>query len=278
MKYFPKSRIITNQKTSVDKLSTPNGTPYTGQYYTNFKGESFTGADPKGRSVPLTNNNANTVNNNLVQNNESYKPLNLNTNAPLPTNEGKGKGTNCSKEDKIPDSHKNCTCGPPSTSILNEPIIEGKSINAYGGKIKGKKSFIDALEKAIEDLKKQNIDLTLYKDDKEYGIGDTLRPFTVQANKYKDQLTGKYKGANVAHPCQGYHVIGQAVDFAQTTKFRNDILNHGPIYKALYDAGLRRIPNEYWHWGLGETTHDINTYFRVPYKNSPADFEDFTRY
>lgn len=281
MKYFPKSRVITNQKTSVDKLSTPNGTEYTGQYYTTFTGESFTGADPKGRSIPLTNDNANAEKNSFVQSSESYKPVNLNKNVPPPSNENKGKGVKCDKTFPVPDSLEKCTCGPPASSILKEPIIEGKSKNAYGSKIKGKSSFINALENAIETLRKQNIDLTFYVEknqDLGYGIGDTLRPFAVQAKKYKEQTAGTYTGPNVAHPCSGFHVIGQAVDFAQTAKLRRDILNHGPIYKALYDAGLRRVPNEYWHWSIGETIHDINTYFSVPHKNSPADNEDFIKY
>jgi hypothetical protein len=55
MKYFPKSRIITNQTANPGQFKTPNGTNYTGPYYTTFTGESFTGIDPsKGSSIPLT--------------------------------------------------------------------------------------------------------------------------------------------------------------------------------------------------------------------------------
>jgi len=59
---------------------------------------------------------------------------------------------------------------------------------------------------------------------------------------------------NVAHPCQGYHVLGQAVDLVQSENQKNDIASKGPIYQALYATGLRRIPNEWWHWSLGEVS------------------------
>lgn len=55
MKYFPKSRVITNQKSNPGEYKTPSGYDYVGPYYTTFKGESFTGISPtSGSSVPLT--------------------------------------------------------------------------------------------------------------------------------------------------------------------------------------------------------------------------------
>ena len=54
MKYFPKSRILTNQTANPGQFRTPSGKDYTGPYYTTFNGESFTGIDPsKGSSIPL---------------------------------------------------------------------------------------------------------------------------------------------------------------------------------------------------------------------------------
>ena len=54
MKYFPKSRILANQKANPGQFNI-NGKDYSGPYYTTFKGESFTGIDPtKGNSIPLT--------------------------------------------------------------------------------------------------------------------------------------------------------------------------------------------------------------------------------
>jgi hypothetical protein len=54
MKYFPKSRIIYNQKSSLGQFTTPNGKEYVGLYYTTFDGKSFTGANPTvGPSTPL---------------------------------------------------------------------------------------------------------------------------------------------------------------------------------------------------------------------------------
>ena len=55
MKYFPKSRIIPNQKTTPGQFVSADGKEYTGLYYTTFKGESFAGASPtSGSSYPLT--------------------------------------------------------------------------------------------------------------------------------------------------------------------------------------------------------------------------------
>jgi hypothetical protein len=54
MKYFPKSRILTNQTANPGQFKTPNGDNYAGPFYTTFKGESFTGNDPSsGNSTPL---------------------------------------------------------------------------------------------------------------------------------------------------------------------------------------------------------------------------------
>jgi hypothetical protein len=55
MKYFPKSRILTNQTANPNQFRTPDGKDYTGPYYTTFNGESFTGINPSmGSSIPLT--------------------------------------------------------------------------------------------------------------------------------------------------------------------------------------------------------------------------------
>lgn len=54
MKYFPQSRIITNQTANPGQFTTPDGADYTGPYYTTFTGESFTGISPnEGSSTPL---------------------------------------------------------------------------------------------------------------------------------------------------------------------------------------------------------------------------------
>jgi hypothetical protein len=54
MKYFPKSRVIINQKSSPGQFKMANGNEYNGPYYTTFKGESFTGESPtNGFSTPL---------------------------------------------------------------------------------------------------------------------------------------------------------------------------------------------------------------------------------
>ena len=55
MPYYPKSRIIENQKANPGEFSLPNGKEYTGPYYTTFDGKFFTGENPYSlNSQPLT--------------------------------------------------------------------------------------------------------------------------------------------------------------------------------------------------------------------------------
>ena len=143
-------------------------------------------------------------------------------------------------------------------NILDEPIITSEIVpDRYNGFIKGKVSFVKRVEVAYQDLKSQGITLT---------IGDSLRSYETQRSAYMnkgqpgqpkfDRLTNRSK---VAHPCAGYHTEGQAIDIEQTIAQRTDILAHGPIYQALYNAGLRRINREYWHWSLGEASGHSST-------------------
>jgi hypothetical protein len=154
---------------------------------------------------------------------------------------------------------------------LNEKIVKSKIKNVYGGFVEGKESFITKLEKAYDNLLKQGITLS---------IGDSLRSYEFQRSAYikneADKKAGK-KVPNKAHPCNGYHVRGQAFDLAQSLAQKEDIITHGKIYKALYDVGLRRIPNEWWHWSLGEFDHEINKKFSGN-STSPADKDNYTRY
>jgi len=46
MPYYPKSRIIENQKANPGEFTLTNGKDYTGPYYTTFDGKSYTGANP----------------------------------------------------------------------------------------------------------------------------------------------------------------------------------------------------------------------------------------
>lgn len=154
----------------------------------------------------------------------------------------------------IPDTIDKCP--NKLDGVLNEPIIKStKVLNAYKGYIKGKKSFIEKVEKAYDVLLKQGIKLD---------IGDSYRDFGFQKTAYIQNEAVRSTGKKVpykAHPCEGYHVQGQAIDLNQTQPQLNDITSHGKIYKALYDAGLRRIGNEWWHWSIGEATHGINQKF-----------------
>ena len=173
----------------------------------------------------------------------------------------------------------------PVAGELNESVVKSTIVkNAYGGYIQGKISFIAKVEKAYNALKAQGIALE---------IGDSYRSFATQKSareKYEKNLElykqGKSwekngvtypsskKPDNIAKPCDGYHVRGQAIDLAQTSTQKSDIQSHGKRYKALYDAGLRRIGNEWWHWSAGEATHDINKKF----SDHGGDSANFTKY
>lgn len=77
MKYFPKSRIITNTKALPGQFTTPNGEDYVGLYYTTFDGKSFTGATPtSGSSIPLTESPLTLGQSNIIDNTFIYKKLN----------------------------------------------------------------------------------------------------------------------------------------------------------------------------------------------------------
>lgn len=88
MKYFPKSRVITNQKANPGQFKMANGQIYTGPYYTTFKGESFTGESPtNGFSAPLTEipltsgqSSIDIINSNYKQ----LKPVEVNLIDPIP--------------------------------------------------------------------------------------------------------------------------------------------------------------------------------------------------
>lgn len=54
MAYFPKSRIITNQKSNPGEFTTKDGKEYLGDYYITYDGKYFTGANPQSNSFPLT--------------------------------------------------------------------------------------------------------------------------------------------------------------------------------------------------------------------------------
>jgi hypothetical protein len=171
---------------------------------------------------------------------------------------------------------------PPLPNDLKEEIVKSTiSKNAYGGFISGKVSFVAKVDKAYTNLKAQGIDLS---------IGDSLRTFEFQAAAHEEYLKNvqlqkagkswakngiKYPATqvpdNIASPCEGYHVRGQALDIDQQGKYggktyREDIVNKGKIYRALYDAGLRRISNEWWHWSVGETDHAFDATFPPPKK------------
>ena len=163
-------------------------------------------------------------------------------------------------------------CKTKRNNILNEKIVTSKiSRNAYGGFIKGKESFVAKVDAAYTALQQQGITLS---------IGDSYRSFNFQKEAYDNYLknvqlwkqglpwykNGKtypasQKPDNIADPCKGYHVVGQAIDIEQTSIAKIDIQAHGPVYQALYNAGLRRINNEWWHWSVGETDHERDKVF-----------------
>jgi hypothetical protein len=184
---------------------------------------------------------------------------------------------------------------PALPGKLKGTVVSSKVVgNAYGGYAKGLDVFIAKLDIAFNDFTSKIGSIDIYN--KKYSnvlVGDSWRSFTTQKKAYDDFVAGGKVGPNKASPCSGYHVAGQAVDLNQggsyTTKegkkvtFLKDITTHGILYKALYDAGLRRIGNEWWHWSLGEATHVINKAFaatkdKTGKVTSPADDPNFTKY
>ena len=177
----------------------------------------------------------------------------------------------------------------PLPGKLKGDIVSSKVVgNAYGGYAKGLDVFIAKLDIAFNDFISKIDSIDVY--DKKYKnvlVGDSWRSFATQKKAREEWEAKGSIPPNKANPCSGYHVAGQAVDLNQggsyKTKegkkvtFLKDITTHGILYKALYDAGIRRIGNEWWHWSLGESTHDINKAFGYV-KGSPADEPNFTRY
>lgn len=106
MPYFPKSRIIENQKANPGEMQTPSGKEYTGPYYVTFDGKIFSGANPYSPgSKPLVRSllNKNEDDTNIAPdfNNDNYyalKPSNLaklqdpTPYTPKPTDEDYRKG------------------------------------------------------------------------------------------------------------------------------------------------------------------------------------------
>lgn len=54
VRYYPASKVVTNQNTTGAEFLDTNGNPYSGKYYTSYDGQSFSGASPQtGPSEPL---------------------------------------------------------------------------------------------------------------------------------------------------------------------------------------------------------------------------------
>lgn len=84
MPYYPKSRIIEDQKASPGQFITVDGKSYSGAYYTTFDGKTFTGKNPSdGASRPLLSvPKSGDMNPNLSYSQDAVKFRALSTNAP----------------------------------------------------------------------------------------------------------------------------------------------------------------------------------------------------
>jgi hypothetical protein len=104
MPYYPKSRIIENQKSNPGEFTLTNGKEYTGPYYTTFDGKVFTGVNPYSLNsvllVPVPPKIADTEFINVpFEEYNQLKPNNLSTSlidptpyTPKPTDEDYRKG------------------------------------------------------------------------------------------------------------------------------------------------------------------------------------------
>jgi len=195
-------------------------------------------------------------------------------------------------EDNNPVTTSKLGNGPGCPDLpgkLAGAMVTSKINNAYGGFVKGNEHYIAKLESAYDNFLTKIRSITIIKNGMNGRalIGDSLRSFAFQKQAYEAWVAGGKKGPVKANPCSGYHVAGQAVDLDQggsytnlqgvKVKIKDDILSHGLLYKSLYDAGLRRVSNEWWHWSIGETDHKINTKFRAE-DGSPADYPNATQY
>lgn len=200
-------------------------------------------------------------------------PANNSNNNPPASYSGKGNGPGC----------------PDLPGKLSGGMKTSKIPNAYGGFVQGNVQYIAKLENAYDNFLTKIRSITVIKNGMKGHalIGDSLRAYAFQKQAYDEWVRKGSNPPNKANPCKGYHVAGQAVDLDQGGSYTtlagvkvniiDDIRSHGILYKCLYDAGLRRIPNEWWHWQIGESDHPINFKF-VYYKGSPADKPNFIRY
>jgi len=184
------------------------------------------------------------------------------------------------------ENYSDITQCPILNGTLNEAIIKSTKIKYYNSTrfIEGKKSFIEKLEKAYNIVPFTAGDaLRNFQFQKDAHITNEKNKELVKADKnakwkkYGDNKFQTGTPAHIAHPCAGYHVLGQAIDISQIKEVKEDILSHGSLYKALYDQGLRRVKNEYWHWSIGETDHVINFKFTA-HPRSPADYPNAKQY
>jgi hypothetical protein len=195
-------------------------------------------------------------------------------------------------EDTNPVTNSGLNNGPGCPDLpgkLTGAMITSKINNAYGSFVKGNEQYIAKLESAYDNFLTKIRSITIIKNGMNGRalIGDSLRSFAFQKQEYDKWVAGGKRGPVLANPCSGYHVAGQAVDLDQggsyTTltgvkvKIKDDILSHGILYKSLYDAGLRRVSNEWWHWSIGEANHPINFKFQAE-DGSPADYPGATQY
>jgi len=194
-----------------------------------------------------------------------------------------GGGNRDYRNQLVPDTIEGCQDAAngfkPKANILDEEIVTSTIVRTYKGnlKVKGKKSFIERVERAHKELTD--------KGHPGFTIADSLRSYEGQRWAYMNlgqpgqtKWDPRTKRSKVAHPCGGYHTEGQAIDL--NFVHMDDILAHGPIYQALYNAGLRRINREFWHWSLGEASghkadgtggHARDKVFSAGVTGSPAD-------
>jgi len=128
----------------------------------------------------------------------------------------------------------------------------------YGNDVKLKKPVADALIVANTKLKDQGVDIKIADN---YVSSDVK----VKAyNEYKAQLKeynskGYYtkNGQKIKSKppkqagSKSFHSHGQAIDLQQIASMKNEV-----VFQALRDAGFKQHPNEWWHWSIGEFTHD----------------------
>lgn len=187
-----------------------------------------------------------------------YSFEDLNKVKPKPVKEPLGPEPPTKTENKISLEKPITETKNKQTFFENDEIVDTSVTDYYGNKVKLKKTVAESFEKVAKELKDSNIDIKIADN---YVSADVKKKAYVE---YKKQLAeyndkGYYtKGSKKIYSkppkqagIKSFHVHGQAIDLQQIDSMKNE-----KVYKVLRKHGFKQHPDEWWHWSIGEFTHD----------------------